>query len=128
MRKILVVDDDTLHADYLATLLMRAGELVEQAASGGQALSRLARGGIDTVITDLLMPEVDGIELLREIHRRHPAVRVIGVTGCEPSLRNLASFLMSHFGLRALLPKPIDTTALQMALTESPTGDLSGGK
>jgi two-component system response regulator YesN len=121
--RILVVDDDKLHGDYLATLLTRSGEEVEQASSARQALSRLALGGVDVVITDLLMPEVDGIELVREIHHRYPGMRVIGVTGCQPSLRLLAKALMSHFGLRALLPKPIDTTALHLALKEpAPAG------
>lgn len=118
MPRILVVDDDSFHSDYLATLLTRAGEEVEQATSARQALSRLALGGIDIVITDLLMPEIDGIELLREIRHRYSDIRVIGVTGCQPSLRLPAKGLMCHFGLHALLPKPIDTTALHLALKE----------
>jgi len=116
--RILVVDDDKLHGDYLATLLTRAGNEVDQATSARQALSRLALGGIDVVITDLLMPEIDGIELLREIRHRYPGTDVIGVTGCQPSLRLVANTFMSHFGLRALLPKPIDATALHLVLKE----------
>lgn len=113
MPAILVVDDDPLHADYLSALLTRAGHVVVQASSARAALEHLAGGGIGTVITDLLMPETDGIELLRSIRSTHPEIRVIGVTGCDPWLRQVAKQMMSHFGLYDLLPKPIDASVLQ---------------
>jgi two-component system, cell cycle response regulator CpdR len=126
MPAILVVDDDPIHAEFLVALLQRSGREAHLASSAEQALRRLAQGDIGTVITDLLMPEADGIELLRAIRRAYPDIRVIGVTGCDPWLRHTAGQVMTHFGLQELLPKPIDAAALQQALNHSPTSDSKG--
>ena len=79
--RILVVDDDASMRRSLDQILSRAGHEVIQAADGAEA-SRISRElGVDLVILDLFMPEKDGIETLRELRRRAPAVPIIAISG-----------------------------------------------
>src|SRR5215467_16031286 len=76
--KILVADDEQNLRRVLAALLRREGHEVVQAASGLEAIDRLAE--VDVVITDLRMPGADGMEVLRTASRHHPHVPVIMIT------------------------------------------------
>ena len=69
-RRVLVVDDEENLRLMLRTLLRKGGYEVEVAASGQEALARLEQGGIDFVLTDLRMPRMGGLELLREAQGR----------------------------------------------------------
>lgn len=79
-------------------------------------MQKLDQSAYAVVITDPLMPDVDGIELLRDILNQYPGMAAIGMTGCEPSLKQMAARLMSAMGVPCLLPKPIDPDALFAAL------------
>jgi two-component system, NtrC family, response regulator AtoC len=70
IRRVLVVDDEENLRLMLRTLLRKGGYDVEVAASGHEALARLEQGGIDFVLTDLRMPRMGGLELLREAQSR----------------------------------------------------------
>jgi two-component system response regulator FlrC len=78
--RILVVDDDNTMRRAMLEVLQRGGFDVGQAANGGEALERLASESWDLVISDLRMPNVGGLNLLREVRRQHPGVAVILVT------------------------------------------------
>ena len=78
---ILVVDDSAMERRLLEESLRRAGHEVAVAADASEALTRLQLHPVDLVVTDLLMPDVDGLELLKRIRTRLPAVPVILVTG-----------------------------------------------
>jgi DNA-binding NtrC family response regulator len=77
---ILVVDDDALSRAALTDMLHRAGHDPVGASSGAQALERFQAGIFDAVITDLRMPRMDGMELLRRLRKRDPRVPVVLVT------------------------------------------------
>ena len=77
---VLVVDDDPLSRTALTDLLGRTGYEPVEARSGEQALERFEAGAFLAVITDLRMPRMDGLELLRRIRERDPAVPVVLVT------------------------------------------------
>ncbi len=77
---ILVVDDDALSLAALSDMLHRAGHSPVGAASGAQALELFQAGIFDAVITDLRMPRMDGLELLRKLRARDPSVPVVLVT------------------------------------------------
>ncbi|MFH7320338.1 sigma-54-dependent transcriptional regulator [Desulfurivibrio sp. D14AmB] len=80
-RKILVVDDEQNMRVALYEALSRGGYEVTVAENGRMALTLLAKSEPDLVITDIRMPEMDGIEMLRRIKELHPALPVVIITG-----------------------------------------------
>ena len=76
MTSVLVVDDDAHIREVARFALARAGYAVELATDGIAAEARLARGGVDLVVLDILMPELDGLALCRRLDRRIPVVFV----------------------------------------------------
>ncbi len=79
--KLLVVDDDPLIRRSLGEVLRREGYQVVEASTGAEALRMVANAAPSLVITDFNMPELDGMQLLRELHARKPDLPVILVTG-----------------------------------------------
>ncbi len=109
-RNILVVDDQSAHRDLCRSALENAGFTVETAASGSFALELLRAGNFGLVITDQLMPEMSGLELLREIHALQPRLPVVIVTAfgtvdtAVEAMRNGASdFIQKPFTPEELL-------------------------
>ena len=78
--RVLVVDDEQSLRKVLAATLQREGYEVQVAADGEEALAALERDGADVVVTDLVMPKMDGLSLLRKVVVSHPDVPVIVVT------------------------------------------------
>ena len=76
MASVLVVDDDAHIREVARFALARAGHAVELASDGGVALERMLRGGIDLVVLDVLMPELDGFALCRRL-RAHGHVPIV---------------------------------------------------
>ena len=77
---ILVVDDEKPIRRLLRMYLDEGGYTVTEAADGAEALSKMRDGGIDLVLLDLMLPEIDGLEVCRRIRDDHPAVPVIMLT------------------------------------------------
>ena len=77
---ILVVDDDAATRDLLREELEREGFAIEVAAGGRAGLERVRRGGVDLVVSDVKMPDLDGLDLLREIRTVEPTPSVITIT------------------------------------------------
>jgi CheY-like chemotaxis protein len=75
--RILVVDDDAGIRQLVGTILGEEGFEVEQAVDGVDALAKMATQAYDAVVSDLQMPRLDGLSLLREIRRRGIKVPVI---------------------------------------------------
>lgn len=80
-KRVLIVDDQESMREMLADLLDMMGHEPEAVEGGAQALTRLEQPGIDLVITDLNMPEMDGMELMKRIKGRTPGMPVIVITG-----------------------------------------------
>src|SRR6266853_1274999 len=78
--RVLVVDDELSLRKVLAATLQREGYEVQVASDGEEALAALDRDGADVVVTDLVMPKMDGLSLLRKVVVSHPDVPVIVVT------------------------------------------------
>jgi diguanylate cyclase (GGDEF)-like protein/PAS domain S-box-containing protein len=124
MAVILVVDDLPINRDYLATLLSYAGHRVEQAGDGAAALGVIERTRLDLVITDILMPRIDGIELARRIAQfsRDKRLPVIFYTATYRLAE--ARELGNSCGVRTVIPKPaepqvvIDAVQAELGLPE----------
>jgi DNA-binding NtrC family response regulator len=79
--KILLVDDEARFVETLSKRLADRGFDVEGAFSGPEALELLRVRSFDVVLLDVWMPGMDGLEVLKEIRRLHPSVRVVLVSG-----------------------------------------------
>lgn len=80
-KRILVVDDQESMRDMLVDLLDTMGHEARTASGGAEALDALRREVVDLVITDLNMPQMDGLELTKRIKSTSPQVPVIVITG-----------------------------------------------
>ncbi len=111
--RVLLVDDEENFATALASRLSRRGCAVTTVFSGSAALAELDRSEVDVVILDLQMPGMNGLDVLREIRRRHPAVATILLTGHGNVPAGVAGL-----GLGALdfLQKPVAIDALASAV------------
>ncbi|HKK01259.1 MAG TPA: response regulator, partial [Desulfuromonadales bacterium] len=79
--RILVVDDNAAIRDGVRRALCGCGFYVETFGSGALAIERMAENPFDLVITDLKMPGMDGIEVLRQIKSQQPDVPIVMITG-----------------------------------------------
>jgi two-component system NtrC family sensor kinase len=82
-RRILIVDDDDEISALLEDIVSGDGHRTERATSGREAVEKLAEGAFDLILTDLVMPDMGGRELFREIRAHYPEMlsRIIFVTG-----------------------------------------------
>ena len=113
--RILVVEDDSSAAQALVEILQRDGLLVDQVASGEEALERFGETTYDVLLTDLLLPGMSGIELTRLVHEGAPATAIVLITG--HATVNTAVRALQH-GATDYLKKPIDTRKLRAAVAE----------
>jgi CheY-like chemotaxis protein len=81
MRRILVIDDDRNMLGILAEMLTTAGYEVVEASDGKEGMRLYKEAPFDLVITDLLMPEKDGLEVVMELRRDFPEVKIITHSG-----------------------------------------------
>jgi DNA-binding NtrC family response regulator len=81
MANIVVVDDDASVREILEEILSAAGHRVRSATDGADALTVLDRERPDLVITDLLMPHLNGLGLIAEIQKRFPGLSIIAISG-----------------------------------------------
>ena len=79
-KAILIVDDDELMRSFLATVLGEEGYRVEEARNGNEGLTHLGKADFDLVVTDLRMPDISGLELMREGKKVRPESRWIVIT------------------------------------------------
>jgi DNA-binding NtrC family response regulator len=78
---ILLVDDDADVRNVLAQMLESGGYRVFEAEDGKQAVAEARRQPIDLLITDLVMPEQEGIETIKLLRREYPAMKIIAMSG-----------------------------------------------
>lgn len=117
MSKILLVEDEDAFRMILKQMLERDGHTVLPAANGRKALRLCIDGGIDLVVTDIVMPDMEGLETIREIRKQHPALKVIAMSGggrigAEDYLR-----IAGKLGADQTLVKPFSRTQLRAAIS-----------
>ena len=110
---ILVVDDEQFVRDLLVKILTRAGHTVHGVGDAGGALRALGGDPVDLVISDVVMPGMDGFELLRRVKGHWPGVRVIVLTGFARK-QSISDFLLH--GADDYLAKPFQVHELLAAV------------
>ena len=109
---ILIIEDHTSVRTLLARVLEDAGYHVCEAATGRQGLERFREQPVDLVITDLEMPEMNGLEVILELTRAFLDVKVIAMSGRSADELQKAKLI----GARQTFPKPLDLHALLHAV------------
>jgi DNA-binding NtrC family response regulator len=103
---ILLVDDEDGYREVIARILTKAGYEVLQAADGLEALSLLENSKVDLVISDILMPALNGYALVARLRAKWPAMPVILTTGFLPAAKTMMN------GSVDFIPKPINCETL----------------
>jgi CheY-like chemotaxis protein len=115
--RLLVVDDNEDMRQTMKRLLERLGYEVEIAANGARALEMQPRVAADVLITDIFMPDTDGLETINQFKASFPQVKIIAMSGGGASIRE-ADYLStaSVVGADAVLRKPFSKESLLEAL------------
>ncbi len=117
MAKVLIIDDDVQILKLMVSYLEKERHEITTAADGKQGIKLLAHQKFDLVITDIIMPEKDGIEVLLWLKDMVNRPKIITITGGSVSLDQTYLLTLSK-GLTAdiVLPKPVDFATLTSAV------------
>jgi len=118
MYKIIVVDDETPIRSLLREILERAGYQVLEAADGNKALKILQDNPVDLVITDIIMPEKEGIGTIIDLRQAFPDVKIIAMSGGGHIAAENYLTLAQKLGAHRTLNKPFHKTEMLAAVEE----------
>lgn len=119
MPRVLAIDDDEDFRHYLVALLERAGYGVLSLQDSGRARGKLAVECVDAVVTDLYMPNADGIEIVGLVREAAPKVPVIGISGSGLLARDPCIEAMKALGAKAVMTKPLNVDAFLTVLRDA---------
>ncbi|MBT4138518.1 MAG: response regulator [Candidatus Latescibacteria bacterium] len=112
---ILIVDDDPINLEIIRARLKGVGYTFDTASNGAEALEKIAVHHFDVVLTDLMMPEVDGMDLLAAVKKQRPQTEVIIMTAYA-TVDNAVQALLN--GAVDYLQKPINLEELYIKLNK----------
>jgi DNA-binding response OmpR family regulator len=104
--KILVIDDDDDVRETICDILRAAGYEVEQASDGDQGLRAFGQTGFDLIVTDILMPQKEGIETILEIRDGNPEIKIIAISGGDRTGNYAYLEMAKKLGADKTLKKP----------------------
>lgn len=117
MAHILLVEDSPEVSLSVREILTAAGHTVEDAGSGKEALVRLKAGKFDAIVTDIWMPEMDGIALLKEIRGAGNDIPIVVISGGAPNAPlTYTAPLAATFGANMVVYKPFERAELLKAI------------
>jgi two-component system, chemotaxis family, chemotaxis protein CheY len=119
MTRILVVDDNEALRDTIAIVLAKAGYTLACAAGGQEALALCKLRSFDLVITDVLMPGMDGIELLMALRRLPASPKVITMSAGGRLHARAYLEIAETIGVAGVLTKPLDAAVLLAAVSDA---------
>ena len=117
MARILIIDDDPDLRAVLAQMLRLAGYEVALAANGREGLERALKQPADLVLTDIYMPEQEGLETILELRRRFPQLPVLAMSGRAAAGTMLG--IAQRLGAIAVLQKPFSSDELLTLVSRS---------
>ena len=115
-RSILVVDDEPEIRELLTIILESCGHRVVSAQNGFDALKVMADTDVEVVLTDLLMPERDGLEFITDLRKKYPQVRIVAMSGGGHIGQEAYLRIAKGFGAHFLLEKPFDQAHILSAI------------
>jgi DNA-binding NtrC family response regulator len=111
--RILVVDDEDIVIKSCVRALADEEHEVDTATHGAEALARIERGGYDVVVLDIMMPGIDGLEVLQRAKEAHPDLEIVMVTGLSQIETAVRSMKLGAFDY---VPKPFDPDELKLVV------------
>ena len=117
MARILIIDDDPDLRAVLAQMLRLAGYEVALAANGREGLEQALKQPADLVLTDIYMPEQEGLETILELRRRFPQLPVLAMSGRAAAGTMLG--IAQRLGAIAVLQKPFSSDELLTVVSRS---------
>ena len=127
MARILLIDDDVDFRTMLRRTLQKAGHEVAEAGNGQEGLKQLSESLVDLVLTDIIMPDMEGVETVMHLKRTHPALKVIVMSGGGRLTSDSYLKLALKMGAFRAFGKPFETADLLEAVEEAlkPPSDLT---
>ena len=107
MANILLVEDEALVSQTLSTAMESRGHTVVAAANGFQGLKKFGEGTYDLVITDIIMPDMEGIGMIMEMRRVTPNARIVAISGGGRTGNVEFLKMARNLGAMATMQKPI---------------------
>ena len=115
MASILVIDDNGPVRGFLRAVLEGQGHTVTEANQGRTAFHYLRQSPVDLVLTDIYMPDCDGLEVIMTLRREFPSIRIVAISGGSGD-RNLL-VAARQLGAHDVLEKPINMVDLVKSVT-----------
>jgi DNA-binding NtrC family response regulator len=116
MSRILIIDDEQPVRSVFRRALERAGHEVSEAGDGQAGLKQIAQSSFDLVVTDIVMPEMEGIEFILQLHREQPDLKVIAMSGGGRVAPKAYLDMARAAGAVSVLAKPFTIEALLAAV------------
>jgi DNA-binding response OmpR family regulator len=123
MARVLIIDDDTSTRDVLCQLLRREGYEAVEACSGREGVQCAQAAPMDVIILDMLLPDQNGLEVVRELRLLDPAVPIIAISGGGHTGTWDLLRVAGTFGVQRMFQKPFRLPELLQAVR-----DLTQGK
>ena len=118
MPRILIIDDDPQARALLRQALERAGHTVLEAADGQEGLQYYRASPTDLIITDILMPEREGLETIMALRKEFPDVKIIAISGGGRAGRLDFLDIAARLGAQRTFRKPFNLRELLAAVRE----------
>jgi YesN/AraC family two-component response regulator len=118
MTKILIIDDEPYILLMLKKMLERAGYQVDLASNGREGMALFEKDSADLVITDIIMPDKEGLELIIEMKKKSPELKIIAMSGGGRISPESYLECARHFGAEKVFQKPFKQKELVTAVRE----------
>ncbi len=118
MRRILIIDDEPYILLMLKEMLEKAGYEVDLASNGREGMALFEKDPADLVITDIIMPDKEGLEVILELKKRRPELKIIAMSGGGRISPESYLECAKHFGAERIFQKPFKQKDLISAVKE----------
>ena len=122
MANILLIDDEPLVVETLSSAIISKRHTVVTAANGVEGMKKFTEGSFDLIITDIIMPDKEGIELIMEMKRHAPGVKIIAISGGGRTGNVEFLKMATKLGAVASLKKPIRLAEFYSVLDQNLDG------
>ena len=116
MASILLIDNDAAVREVLRIALMTAGYSISEAANGRQGINSFRKAPTDIVITDIYMPDRDGLEVIEALRRTRPTVKILAISGASGNMNYLHR--AEVLGADRVLAKPLSMPIVLRVVSE----------